>query len=211
MKIFTRKEMLIYILVTCITIYFLKSMNYEYSSLNEVLFHYDKNYFSTIFSLVTYFILIYFVSKNIYSKLMEFNLRFSNRKLYFKKCLFHLIILDLLYTFILFSMYIIIFDLKLEYQYIELFFKLSLQLYFLVLFCLVLSFVIKSYSYSFLTVCLMCIYFLLFFKNKYIPFISLYVTSKNVYCLLLYFVLNIILYCIYLRVDLGGSLNEDYS
>lgn len=211
MKIFTKREIILYILMLSIAIFFCKSFDYDLSSLNDALFHYDKNYFSTIFSFIPYFILIFFSSKNIYDKLMEFNLRYSNRKIYFRKCLFDLAIIDFLYTFILLIIYILIFRFKFKFIYVDLFFKLSLQLYIVILCCLILSLLIRNYSYSFLINCFIYIYSLLFFRKKYIPFISLYITDKNVPFLLVYFVLIIVLYRIYLHIDLGGRLNEDCS
>ncbi len=159
---------------------------------------------------------LFIVSYKYYIKFINFDTRFKNRRKFFNKTIFNLLVYSIICNlFILFSQFFIIglFQ-KVEFEYsnvlVIFILKYILENIFIILLTILLSIIVNNYIYSYIIVIIIIISSLIIIeKNNFIPYISLYTNNDiNYITVILIIFMIFILKKIYLKLDLGGVKND---
>lgn len=166
--------------------------------------------------LIPIFTTIFFVSKRMFFKLINFDVRYGNRKRYVKECFID----NLIYTvFICFTSYLLqvflIFildgmpNIDFNFSFLIIGVKYVLGALFNSLLISMIALKVGNYVYSYSFVIIIDLLFTFFFKNSYVPLVSLYVNySINFYDFLFSFVCLVVIATVYLKMDLLGGIDK---
>ena len=151
---------------------------------------------------------IFFITKSTYLKLMNFNIRYHNRKISFIKIVQHLLLRTIIY-----GLLSIILPLPVLLDKVNFVVELNIDIFLFVLkyiiellaistIILLFAFLIRNYTYCFSIVLVIIIFLLTKFKVSYLPFITLYVSDEiNIFSIML-IILNVgTLFYSYLKRD----------
>lgn len=206
--------------VTLITTVFILKSPYisslyegEYISfIRQVLFKQGDNLIANIFWLFPIVGSLFLISNYGYNQLISFSTRYQNRRIYVKSILYKTIVYSLLFNALFAVLQIIIFSRSYGIQFglnlIHVILQYVIENTFLSLLVICISFVIKKYIYSYISILLVIIILLNAPESygRWVPFISLnYTNSINLITVISCIVVTFIIYKLYLHCDIGGS------
>lgn len=158
---------------------------------------------------------VFFISKQSYLCIMNFEVRYKNRKKYFYKLIkdhsikiifYNILAILIQYISICFMMNIPIAINGLSVQFII---KYFIELGVFSLTILLISILLKNFIYGFLiNISLLCLA-MLSLNNSFVPVVSLYMDSYiNLYSIISIFILIFLIRKVYTRLDLIGGKNK---
>ncbi len=157
-------------------------------------------------------ITIFFSTRNIYLRLLNFNLRYHNRK---TACIN--ILISLVKLVIIFSLFSIIIPLPvlllkttnniiINLSIIIFIIKYIIELTTISLMIILIGLLLKNYTYSFVAITTMIIICLSGYKNNYLPLISLYLNNNiNLLSIIISSICLFIIYKLYTSKDILGG------
>lgn len=218
MKTFDRNSIVVFI-VSMICIGLLKMVyipSLEGEVFSDIFYQYyifygESPMVNLIWLAPTLFIL-FFVGKEMYLRLMNFNIRYHNRNRYIREIFKLVIVQSLGYLSIgiliqlVFLLMKVNIPITINLDILLFIIKYSIEIVALTIILLLLALLLENFTYSFLVVVATIVILLLTIRNFYIPFISLYVSPiPNVISIIIIMVVGILLYKVYVKKDLHGG------
>lgn len=216
MKIFDRNNVLIFVIaMLCVGI--LKTIyvpSLEAMSFSELFYKYNVLYgqdpVANLTWLAPMLLIVFFVAKEGYIKLVNFNVRYQNRQRYIKSILYVIIIKTIVYCLcgLLIQGIFLICKTDMEVAWsIDAFIFISkyiIELFFVIMLLVVLALVLNAFTYAFLLIVASMVIGMIKIEIFFVPFISLYVNSSiNIVSVVLIIILVFGLYYIYMKKDLS--------
>jgi hypothetical protein len=190
------------------------------SSFIELLYNYfilfEDNQFVNSIWFSQIIVQVFFISKEVYIALFHFNLRYKNRKNYFRKVGLYFIFNTLIYSSICLSIGFIfmLFQGKVSIVYntqiLMFIVKYIIETSVLIIMIVSVGLLLRNYVYSFLVITMLALLLINVARIEYIPFVTIYAnTNINYISLVIMLKLIPILYHVYPKIDeRGGETNE---
>lgn len=220
MKRTSRKDLLVFLIVI-LAVTYLKSIyfydiyegkNWQY----QLFIYFGNNQIVNIIWLIPIIVQVFFISKNIYVEMCHFDLRYRNRNRFLKQIIVYFIKEHIIYTIIsivvqmLGLMLIVKVPMYLESYMIEFIGQYFIEIIFYIALLIIVSLLTSHYVLSFVVELCILIMMVMFFKNSYIPVVTLfsnyYFNYITVPCI---FVIFYIIKKIYIAKDLIGGIRYD--
>ena len=176
--------------------------------------HYGELQQFNIIWITPIFIMIFFISKDKYLSLVNFNLRFHNRKDYFISIIKNLIIKIITYSFVYFFVQLpvlllnINFSIEINLEMFKFISKYTIEVYTIIICILMITIYIRNYTYCFVGI-LSIFYLLLRINYSYIPFVSIFINNKlNIISVGIGIIGTIFLFKKYQEIDIIGEIKK---
>lgn len=177
--------------------------------------HYGELSQFNIIWITPLFVTIFFITKNVYLKLINFNLRFNSRKNCFKATVKILLIKTILYSllFIIIQLPLLLiktsYPVKITLEMLEFGLKIIIEIFATAMIVLAVSLFIKNYAYA-ITLILTVFYLLLRTEAFYIPFCSLFISTRlNIVSMIASLFALVAIYKVYLHLDITGEIKNE--
>lgn len=191
------------------------SLDYIY----KILCASSDNVFLNIIWMLPIIANFYFVARKIYEDLLLFNVRYKNRRMYIKVCIFKLFLISFIINFFSSLIQIIIFSQRfgivIGVNCFEIIFHYIFDLTLFNFIVIFVALVFRNFIYIFIFVIIFINVLLLIMHLNIInllavPFFNLYGSSGiSIFSLILMILIIFFLYSFYLRFDIGGELNHE--
>lgn len=186
-----------------------------YDNLHSFYIYYGEDMMFNTIWLTPLLATLFFITKSIYIKIMNFNIRYKNRKAAIRNILFQLygygIVFILLSLVIQLPLFILntSYGVEFELRIIIFVFKYCIELMSASTVIIVVAVFLKNYTYSFVIVCSLLLLLLTGYQSYYFPLVSLYVNDNiNLLSILIQLGMIFILYNNYLKTDVLGGRNK---
>lgn len=158
---------------------------------------------------------MFFISKNVYLMLMNFNIRYHDRIRCFIHIIRSLITRLLIYGILSLILQLAVFLYNTSYVFewngdlVCFIIKYIIELGAVVTLLLLIAVLLQNYTYGFVITMIAIVIILMMYKGVYIPFITLYVNEKINIISIIMLIINIgILYQIYLKRDIMKGITK---
>lgn len=186
-----------------------------YDNLRSFYIYYGEDMMFNTIWLTPLLATLFFITKSIYIKIMNFNIRYKNRKAAIRNILLQLygygIVFILLSLVIQLPLFILntSYGVEFEFRIIIFVFKYWIELMSASTVIIVVAVFLKNYTYSFVIVCSLFLLLLTGYQSYYFPIVSLYVNDNiNLLSILIQLGMLFILYNNYLKTDVLGGRNK---
>lgn len=186
-----------------------------YDNLRSFYIYYGEDMMFNTIWLTPLLATLFFITKSIYIKIMNFNIRYKNRKAAIRNILFQLygygIVFILVSLVIQLPLFILntSYGVEFELRIIIFVFKYCIELMSVSTVIIVVAVFLKNYTYSFVIVCSLFLLLLTGYQSYYFPLVSLYVNDNiNLLSILIQLGMIFILYNNYLKTDVLGGRNK---